>query len=130
MASAAIIAIFGLATAAANKYVTLLIIRFLVGVGVGGLVVPFDCVAEFVPTVRLIRDDVVLSFDRVTLTPLLNFIHSLHKRTCTHQLAINIDNTPCNITETTWIPSPLSWVFLDTWYSSCSSSSFLYFRRQ
>ena len=60
VASAAIIAIFGLATAAANNYATLLIIRFLVGVGVGGLVVPFDCVAEFVPTVRLLIDFVVV----------------------------------------------------------------------
>ena len=49
--SAAIIAVFGLLTAAATNLVTLVIIRFMVGVGVGGLVVPFDTVAEFVPTV-------------------------------------------------------------------------------
>ncbi|CAB9498655.1 Synaptic vesicle 2-related protein [Seminavis robusta] len=48
--SAAIIAIFGLLTAVANSLAVLIIIRFMVGVGVGGLVVPFDTVAEFVPT--------------------------------------------------------------------------------
>jgi len=50
--SAAIIAVFGVLTAVAHNLTTLIIIRFLVGVGVGGLVVPFDSVAEFVPTVR------------------------------------------------------------------------------
>lgn len=52
VASAAIIAVFGLLTAAAHNLVTLIITRFMVGVGVGGLVVPFDTIAEFVPTVR------------------------------------------------------------------------------
>jgi MFS family permease len=51
--SAAIIAAFGLLTAAANNLASLIIIRFLVGMGVGGLVIPFDSVAEFVPTVRM-----------------------------------------------------------------------------
>ena len=53
--SAAIIAIFGLLTAVANNLTSLIIIRFLVGAGVGGLVVPFDTVAEFVPTVSLLH---------------------------------------------------------------------------
>ena len=51
VASAAIIPVFGLLTAAAANLWQLILIRFLVGVGVGGLVVPFDSVAEFVPTV-------------------------------------------------------------------------------
>lgn len=49
-ATAATIAFFGLATAAAQTFPTLLVIRFCVGFGVGGLTVPFDTLAEFIPT--------------------------------------------------------------------------------
>lgn len=49
-ATAAIISLFGFLTAATNNYSSLLVIRFLVGFGVGGLTVPFDTLAEFVPT--------------------------------------------------------------------------------
>jgi len=48
--TAAIIAVFGFATAAANAYPELVLFRFLVGFGVGGLTVPFDTLSEFVPT--------------------------------------------------------------------------------
>ena len=48
--TAAIIAVFGLATALANSFWPLLICRFFVGFGVGGLTVPFDTLAEFIPT--------------------------------------------------------------------------------
>jgi MFS family permease len=48
--TAAIICVFGLLTAAANQFATLLACRFMVGFGVGGLTVPFDTLAEFVPT--------------------------------------------------------------------------------
>lgn len=51
--SAAIISVFGVLTAVAHNLTVLVIIRFVVGMGVGGLVIPFDCVAEFVPTVSL-----------------------------------------------------------------------------
>jgi putative MFS transporter len=47
--TAAIICVFGFATAAANSLPVLLLCRFLVGVGVGGLAVPFDTLVEFVP---------------------------------------------------------------------------------
>ena len=46
----ALISIFGLATAFATTYASLVGVRFLVGFGVGGLVVPFDVFAEFLPT--------------------------------------------------------------------------------
>ena len=48
--TAAIIAIFGLGTAFCKTYEWLLVARFMVGFGVGGLTVPFDTLAEFVPT--------------------------------------------------------------------------------
>jgi MFS family permease len=48
--TAAIICVFGLWTAATNQFETLLACRFMVGFGVGGLTVPFDTLAEFVPT--------------------------------------------------------------------------------
>jgi putative MFS transporter len=47
--TAAIIAIFGVGTAFCKSYEALLFVRFMVGFGVGGLVVPFDTLAEFLP---------------------------------------------------------------------------------
>lgn len=47
--TAAIIAIFGIGTAFCSNYTQLLLARFMVGFGVGGLVVPFDTLAEFLP---------------------------------------------------------------------------------
>jgi MFS family permease len=47
--TATIICIFGFATAAANSYTTLVVFRFMVGLGVGGVTVPFDIFAEVCP---------------------------------------------------------------------------------
>lgn len=68
--SAAIIALFGLLTAVANGLASLLVLRFLVGVGVGGLVVPFDTVAEFVPTVRVKKIIFVMMCSIIVLEPI------------------------------------------------------------
>eukprot|EP00970_Alexandrium_tamarense_P002933 scaffold420_cov184-Alexandrium_tamarense.AAC.8 len=48
--SCAIISVFGVLTAFSTGYSSLLGIRFMVGFGVGGLTVPFDIFAEFLPT--------------------------------------------------------------------------------
>jgi putative MFS transporter len=48
--AACIISVFGLGTALVNSYHALLLVRFLVGFGVGGLTVPFDTLSEFLPT--------------------------------------------------------------------------------
>jgi len=48
--SGTIICIFGFGTAFTNEYVAFLLTRFMVGFGVGGLTVPFDTLAEFLPT--------------------------------------------------------------------------------
>ena len=48
--TAIIIAIAGLGTAIVENYHTLLLARFIVGFGVGGLIIPFDTLAEFIPT--------------------------------------------------------------------------------
>ena len=48
-ATALMICVFGFATAATNNFMQLALCRFLVGFGVGGLIVPFDTLAEFVP---------------------------------------------------------------------------------
>lgn len=45
-----LISIFGIATAFATGFVSLVVTRFMVGFGVGGLTVPFDVLAEFLPT--------------------------------------------------------------------------------
>lgn len=50
LACGVIISLFGVATAFARNYVELVLTRFLVGFGVGGLTVPFDILAEFLPT--------------------------------------------------------------------------------
>ena len=47
--TATILCVFGLATAAAGNYFWLWLCRFAVGFGVGGLAVPFDALAEFMP---------------------------------------------------------------------------------
>jgi putative MFS transporter len=48
--TAAMICVSSFATAAANSFPVLLLCRFCVGLGIGGLTVPFDTLAEFVPT--------------------------------------------------------------------------------
>eukprot|EP00551_Chaetoceros_affinis_P017055 CAMPEP_0203697658 /NCGR_PEP_ID=MMETSP0091-20130426/11769_1 /ASSEMBLY_ACC=CAM_ASM_001089 /TAXON_ID=426623 /ORGANISM="Chaetoceros affinis, Strain CCMP159" /LENGTH=471 /DNA_ID=CAMNT_0050569717 /DNA_START=28 /DNA_END=1440 /DNA_ORIENTATION=- len=48
--SAIIISTFGIATSLCNDYLSLIAIEFLVGFGIGGLTVPFDILAEFLPT--------------------------------------------------------------------------------
>ena len=50
LACGLIISLFGIATGFATNYVQLVLTRFLVGFGVGGLTVPFDILAEFLPT--------------------------------------------------------------------------------
>lgn len=47
--TASLIAIAGVATAFCRTYKELIIARFWVGFGVGGLTVPFDCLSEFLP---------------------------------------------------------------------------------
>ena len=47
--TASLIAIAGVATALCRTYEELIIARFCVGFGVGGLTVPFDCLSEFLP---------------------------------------------------------------------------------
>jgi len=47
--TATLICVFGFATAAATNFWQLTIFRFLVGFGVGGLTIPFDTLAEFMP---------------------------------------------------------------------------------
>ena len=48
--TAAILSLAGIGTAFTASFGQLMFLRFLVGAGVGGLTVPFDTLAEFVPT--------------------------------------------------------------------------------
>ena len=48
--TALIIAVSGVATAFCRNYLELVIARFFVGFGIGGLTVPFDTLGEFLPT--------------------------------------------------------------------------------
>ena len=49
LAAAAIICVAGVGTALVTDFNSILVMRFLVGVGVGGMSVPFDVYAEFLP---------------------------------------------------------------------------------
>jgi len=49
VASNFIIAVFELASAWVSGFVSIVILRFFVGVGIGGLTVPFDLLCEFLP---------------------------------------------------------------------------------
>jgi len=48
--SSIIISVFGLVTAMARNLVSLILIRTILGFGIGGFVVPFDILAEFLPS--------------------------------------------------------------------------------
>lgn len=48
--AATMIAMFGVGTSLVNNYEQLLIVMFIIGFGVGGLTVPFDTLAEFLPS--------------------------------------------------------------------------------
>lgn len=52
LVAAFIISLFGLGTAMSTNYFMLVAMIFMVGVGVGGLTVPFDILAEFLPSHR------------------------------------------------------------------------------
>ena len=60
--SALIIAIFGLATALCNTFSQLVLVRMMVGYGVGGLLVPFDILAELLPVEHRGRDLVYIEY--------------------------------------------------------------------
>ena len=47
--SATIISVSGLLTALSQAYWMMLLFRFGVGVGLGGVVIPYDTLAEFLP---------------------------------------------------------------------------------
>ena len=55
IATAAMISIFGLLTATAQNFASLVLYRFLVGCGVGGLTIPFDTLAELCPQTHRAR---------------------------------------------------------------------------
>jgi MFS family permease len=47
--SAASISVCGMLTALSTSYVLMMIFQFGVGIGLGGVVIPFDAIAEFIP---------------------------------------------------------------------------------
>lgn len=75
--SALVIAIFGLATAFCNSFTALVLVRMMVGFGVGGLLVPFDILAELVPVEHRGRDLVFIEYFwtfGTLLVPLVAFL--------------------------------------------------------
>lgn len=66
--TASVIALFGVGTAFVTSYTGLVLCRFLIGFAVGGIVVPFDILAEFMPTLSRGRWLVTTSYFWTTAT--------------------------------------------------------------
>ena len=47
--STAVISICGMLTAISTNYIIMMVFQFGVGFGLGGVVIPFDAIAEFIP---------------------------------------------------------------------------------
>jgi MFS family permease len=60
--TAATISFFGILTAFCNTYPQILMVRFMVGFGVGGLTVPYDALGEFMPSSRRGKNMLATSF--------------------------------------------------------------------
>ena len=69
--TASTVALFGVGTAFVTSYTGLVICRFLIGFAVGGIVVPFDTLAEFMPTLSRGRWLVTTSYFWTTATLLV-----------------------------------------------------------
>jgi MFS family permease len=95
--TAAVIAIFGVLTAFSQSYTSLLIMRFLVGFGVGGLTVPFDTLAEFMPGTFRGRGLLYIEFFWTfgTLSVPLVAYFTLSGETTNWQLFVILCSVPC-----------------------------------
>mmetsp|Transcript_12872 Transcript_12872/g.32426 ORF Transcript_12872/g.32426 Transcript_12872/m.32426 type:complete len:242 (+) Transcript_12872:242-967(+) len=60
--TSSIISIFGVLSAFCTNYTQILIVRFLVGFGIGGLTVPYDTLGEFMPNSRRGKNMLSTSF--------------------------------------------------------------------
>lgn len=69
--TASTIGLFGTLTAFCSTYPQILMVRFMVGVGVGGLTVPYDALGEFMPTARRGKNMLSTSFFWTTGTSLV-----------------------------------------------------------
>jgi putative MFS transporter len=49
LASSAMVSLFGFITGLSPNFISLLIFRMMVGIGIGGSIIPFDIIAEFMP---------------------------------------------------------------------------------
>ena len=91
--TASIIAFFGVSTAFVTSYTELVLCRFLIGFGVGGIVVPFDTLAEFMPTLSRGRWLVTTSYFWTTATlmvPILAYV-TLGRSKATNNSGENTD---------------------------------------
>jgi len=69
--TASMIACFGMGTALVQTFHQLIFFRAMVGFGVGGIVVPFDALAEFMPTQSLGKRLIITSYFWTTATLLV-----------------------------------------------------------
>lgn len=60
--TSSIISIFGIGSAFCTSYSQILVVRFLVGFGIGGLTVPYDTLGEFMPNSRRGKNMLSTSF--------------------------------------------------------------------
>ncbi len=60
--TSSIISVFGISSAFCTSYSQILVVRFLVGFGIGGLTVPYDTLGEFMPNSRRGKNMLSTSF--------------------------------------------------------------------
>ena len=99
--TAVLIAVFGVATAFCQTYPQLLVARFLVGFGVGGITVPFDTLAEFIPTshrgIQLLNIEFFWTGGTL-LVPLVAYYSLGHdSETASWQMFVLLCSIPCII---------------------------------
>lgn len=96
--SAFIICVFGFATAFCNNITSLLVVRTIVGFGIGGLIIPFDILAEFVTTEERGKYLLLIEYFWVTASMLVPVIaYVTIKIFHSWRLFVLICATPCAI---------------------------------
>jgi MFS family permease len=99
LVAALIISIFGFGTALATNYFMLVAMLFMVGIGVGGLTVPFDILAEFLPSHRRGTNLLLIEYFWTVgcLLVVVLAYFTLHGEKSQWRLLVAISSLPCFI---------------------------------
>ena len=111
--TASLVSIFGLLTAVVQTYRQLVVCRFVVGIGVGGIGVVFDALAEVMPTARRGARLVYTSFFWTFCTLLVPVLAALTLQTAGWRIFVVTCATPCIVSTvvTLWtVPESPRWL--------------------